>query len=56
MREEHDSEGGADGSGGKVLGETGKYSSVVSVGSGNSAPDGLNKILSTLNLLSALPE
>ena len=56
MGEEHDSEGGADGSGREVGGKASEYSSTVSVASGNASPDGLDIGRGTLNLFSALPE
>ena len=56
MGEKHDSEGGADGSGGEVGGEAGEDGAGVAVAGGDAAPDGLNVISFTLNLFSALPE
>ena len=56
LGEEHDSEGGSDGSGGKVSSESSNYCSGVSVGSADSSPDGLDYHSNTLNLFSALPE
>ena len=54
--EQHDSEGGANGSGGQVGCESGQNGSSVSVAGGNAAPDGLNPQKRTLNLFSAFPE
>ena len=41
LGEQHDSEGGTDGSGWKIVGESGQNSTSISVGSSNSAPNGL---------------
>jgi hypothetical protein len=41
LGEQHDSEGGSDGSGWEVVSESGEYCSAVSVGSADSSPDGL---------------
>lgn len=56
LGEQHDSKSGSDSSGGQVGCESGQNSAGVTVGGGNSSPDGLLKARDTLNRFSAFPE